>query len=44
LYFCRKLQQLKPGDRSARTTLFEEVQQAPNFAEKEWLLEQIGSL
>lgn len=41
LYFCRKLQQLKPGDRSGRAALFSEVQQAPSFAEKEWLLEQV---
>ncbi len=38
LYFCRRLQQLKPGDGASREALANELEAAPSFAEKEWLL------
>ncbi|MEO0876902.1 MAG: hypothetical protein AAFY48_20075, partial [Bacteroidota bacterium] len=41
LYFCRRLQQLKPGDRSAKNDLRAELEASANFAEKTWLLNQL---
>lgn len=38
LYFSHRLQQLKPGDSASRETLANELEAAPGFAEKEWLM------
>ena len=38
LYFCRRLQQLKPDDTTEAISLQLEIEETPSFAEKEWLL------